>query len=160
MHRCEQLVPHNSACGFILSRTKYKMAITNESEFILQHLSDATGSIGITSSKCDQFVIFALCFYLFRSCELRNDSDPASGSQLTICKNKCGGIDEVYQECINKDKVQIFVANSTNEVLHHLVTLSERFMCSDPNTYIIPQVPVSNRSCDDVSYIDHLLPSV
>ena len=109
-----------------------------------------------TNSKCNQFLALALCFYLFRSCEIHNVSDPTSGSQLPICRNKCAGLDIFYQECYNKDDT---IINSQDEVLLRLASLAEGFTCSDPDTYIIPQVPVSNRSCDDLSYIDYLLPT-
>ena len=132
------------------------MAITNESQFIVESLIDLTDSM---NSKCNQYSAYSLCFYLFRSCELHNVSDPDSGSQLPICRNKCEGFDKLFQECTDKEKLQIAADTTQSKVLHNFVTSSERFMCSDPNTYIIPQIPVSNTSCDDVSYIDSLLPN-
>ena len=125
----------------------------NESQILFQLLNANTDK---TNSKCNQFFALALCFYLFRSCELRNVSDPTSGSQITICREKCAGVDKLYQECYNKDNT---VINSQDEALLHLASLTEGFTCSDPDTYIIPQVPVSNRLCNDISYIDHLLPT-
>ena len=152
--RCEVERPDHG-CSLFHSPTNYQLSITNKSQFIIEHLLSEVNS---GSSKCDQFIVFGLCFYLYRSCELRNVSDPTSGSQLPICREKCAGFDKLYQECTNKEKLQIMVENSQIEALNNLVTVAERFMCSDPNTYIIPQVPVSNKSCDNVSYINHLLP--
>lgn len=129
------------------------MARTNESQFIVQHFSN----ISATSGRCKQYRAFALCLYLFPSCELQNVDDPTSGSQLIICREKCAGFQKLYQECVNKE--EIAAENSQNKALHELVSMAEKFMCSDPDTYIIPQVPVSMRLCDDISYIDHLLPS-
>ena len=130
------------------------MAITNE---ILKLLIDASKNAG---SKCNQLIAFAVCFYLFRSCELRNVSDPASGYQLTICPEKCTGIDKLIQECsdISIKGLLTIVENSQLEALRNVFP-SAQIKCSNPNTYIVPQVPVSNRLCDDASYIDSLLPS-
>ena len=131
------------------------MAVSNQSEFILRHVSGITGN---KTSKCSQFIAFALCFYLFRNCELGNVSDPTSGSQLIICSEKCTGVTELYKECISVENLQLAV-NTQNEALRTLFSLAARFVCSEPDTYIIPHVPVSNKSCDNFSYIDHLLPS-
>ena len=129
------------------------MAVSNQSEFIVQRVSEITAN---KSSECGQFIAFALCFYLFRNCELSNFSDPTSGAQLIICSEKCMGITELYKECVIKQK---FVVNTfESEALHSLISLAARFECSNPDTYIIPHVPISNRSCDNFSYIDHLLP--
>ena len=152
--RCDR-EQHNHGCSLFHSPTNYQLlSITNKSQFIIEHL---LSNVNSGSSKCDHFVLFGLCFYLFRSCELRNVSDPDSGSQLPICRNKCAGVDKLHQECYNEEKLQIAVGNSQIEALRNLVTLAERFMCFDPNTYNIPQVPVSNKSCDNVSTINHLL---
>ena len=141
-------------CSFYPSPTNYEIIITNESQFIVQSLSDSIRKI---RNKCNQFLAFGLCFYMYRSCELHNVSDPDSGSQLPICRNKCEGLDRLAQEC-NKEVLQFLFESLQNKALEDLVSLAARFMCSDPNTYIIPQVPVSNKSCDNLSYIDHLLP--
>lgn len=129
------------------------MAITNESDAILELVSN----INILDSKCSQFLGFALCFYLFRSCERYNVSDPASGAQLSICKEQCAGVDKLHQECTNKSTTEILRIDDS-ETLQELVSFADGFECSNHSTYIVPQVPVSNRSCDDVSYINHLFP--
>ena len=139
------------------------MAITNESRFeIWQELLKTYHPISLSrsDSKCREFFAFTLCFYLFRSCELNNDSDStASGFQLTICKEKCADVDKLYQECTSKINVQTALGHAQIEALRNLVSLAKKFKCFDPNTYIIPQVPVSNRSCDDVSYLNDLFSS-
>ena len=147
----------SDACRFYRSPTNYKMATPNESQSLFHLVSANTHN---TNSKCNQFFAFTLCFYLFRSCELRNVSDPNSGSQLPICREKCAGVDKLSQECYNKEDIQIAINSSSQEkALSNLISWAERFVCSDNVTYIIPQVPVSNRSCDDISDIDHLLPT-
>ena len=157
IYRCEQEQHRGDVCSFYPSPTNYQMAITNESQIILKLLSDITNNTG---RKCNQFITFAVCFYLFRSCELRNVSDPTSGSQLTICPEKCAGIDKLIQECsdISVKGLLMVVENSQLEVLRNIIP-SSQIKCSSPDTYIVPQVPVSNRLCDNASYIDSLLPS-
>ena len=153
-YRCEQGT--GDACSFFRSPTNYYMTITNETLLIVNYLIATAGNL---NTKCNNFFSFSLCFYLFRSCEVRNVSDPSSGSQLTICKNKCAGLNELFQECSNQMKLQVALGNSQNKALQNLVLGAERFICSDPETYIIPEVPVSNRLCDDIDYIDNLLKS-
>ena len=132
------------------------MTVTNETLFILRFLRNNTHKL---SSKCNQFFTFLVCFLLFRSCEPHNVdvSDPASGLQLTICEDKCAGVDKLYQECTNRENILNAVGNSTNEVLLNLVSFTGNFTCSNPDTYIVPHIPLSGL-CDSVSYIDHLLP--
>ena len=161
--RCEPEKHFGDMCSPYHSPTSYQMAITNESRFEIwrqllktYHSTSLTGS----DSKCKEFFAFTLCFYLFRSCELDNVSDStASGFQLTICKEKCADVDKLYQECTSKINVQTALGNAQIEVLQNLVSRAKKFECSNPDTYTIPQVPVSNRSCDDVSYLNYLFSS-
>ena len=156
LYRCEQEQRKGyRLCRFLHSPTNYEMTVTNESSFILRFLGNNTRKL---SSKCDQFLTFLVCFLLFRSCEPPNVTDPASGFQLTICQDKCAGVDKLYQECTIRENVQIAVGNSTNEILRTLVSFSGNFTCSNPGTYIVREVPISGL-CDNVSHIDHLLPS-
>ena len=159
-YRCkpeQNLSNDHDACRFYHSPTNYKIDTLNEHQILFDLVSASTHN---TNNKCKQFFVFTLCFYLFRSCELRNVSDPTSGFQLPICRDKCTGVDKLHQECYNKEDVQTAINGSSQEkAVSDLISLAERFMCSDNVTYIIPQVPVSNRSCDDISDIDHLLPS-
>ena len=144
-------------CSVYDSPTNYIMTTDKEGQILFQLLSVNTDK---TNSKCNQFFALSLCFVLFRSCELRNVSDPDSGSQLPICRDKCAGVDKLYQECYNTEGIQTAASGSSQEkAFSVLISKAEKFMCSDPDTYIIPQVPVSNRSCDDISYMDHLLPA-
>ena len=158
LYRCEHVQERpNHVCRRFLSPTNYQITVTNEYNLILRFLGNNTRNI--FSNECYEFVTFFVCFLLFRSCELQNVSDPASGSQLSICKDKCAGVDKLYQECTNGEDLRIAVGNSTNEALRNLVSISANFTCSNPDTYIVRQVHVSRTECDDVSYIDHLLPS-
>ena len=107
------------------------------------------------SNKCNQLNTFFICFYLFRNCELRNTSDPSSGLQLSICQSKCSGILKIGSECITENN---FVENS-NEAVQELTDLALKFNCYNPSTYAVPEVPISNTSCDNISFIDGLLTS-
>ena len=40
-----------------------------------------------------------------------------------------------------------------------MVAQAFNFDCYDPTTYAVPGVPLSNTSCDNISFIDGLLPS-
>ena len=120
-------------------------------------MSDLTQS---KTNKCKQFIAFFLCFYLYRTCELRNTSDPSSGWQLSICKNKCASLVKVGIECLNESNFQTALENSNNnEAVQEIVALSLNFNCYDPTTYAVPGVPISNTSCDNIIFIDDLLPS-
>ena len=133
------------------------MTVSNESQFILKFLRN--NSRHVTGSKCKEFSTFFFCFLLFRSCESHNVSDPASDVQLTICQDKCAGVDKLYQECTLRENLLITVGNSTNEVLQNLVSFTRNFICSNPDTYSVPEVNISRLICDNVSHIDHLLQS-
>ena len=110
------------------------------------------------SNKCNQFIGFAICFYLFRNCELRNTSDPSSGLQLSICQNKCSSVLKIADECIDGSDFQTLLENSNyNEAVREIVAWAMNFNCYDPTTYAVPEVPISNTSCH--SLIDGLLPS-
>ena len=144
-------------CSFIHSPPHYHMVISNESEAILQSMSELRQ---IKSNKCNQFIHFFLCFYLFRNCELRNTSDPSSGLQLSVCKSKCSSLFKVGSECFDESNFQIALENSNNnEAVQELAATSLNFNCYIPSTYAIPEVPISNTSCDNISFIDDLLPS-
>ena len=45
-----------------------------------------------------------------------------------------------------------------NEEIFKLDAYVSNFNCSDSTTYAVPGVPISNTSCDDISFIDGLLP--
>ena len=114
------------------------------------------------NSKCNQFIVFFLCFYLFRNCELHNTSDPSSDWQLSICENRCSDIKTLFIECIDQLSIQTLLNNSNNEATHIFIAWILNFNCSDPTTYAVPGVPIGNTytSCDNVNYIDGLLPSI
>ena len=115
-------------------------------------------SINTKSSECIEFLTFLFCFYLYRSCELHNASDPMSDFQLTICKDKCADVDEFYQECISKAEIQILHTSAQNQEVKDFASWVGKFMCSVPNTYTIPEVPVSKTSCHNVNFVYHHLP--
>ena len=155
--RCEPVTEHGNLCGFFRSATNYHIVVSNESEVILQGLNDLTQS---KSNKCHQFIAFIVCFYLFRNCELQNSSDPSSGLQLSMCKTKCSAIFEVGVECLNETDFQTaFEIGKNNEVVREIIVWALNFSCSDPTTYAVPGVPISNTSCDNISLIDSLLPT-
>ena len=155
LYRCEHVQEqHNHLCHRFRSPTNYQITVTNEYQFILRFLGNNTKNK--LSNECYEFISIFVCFLLFRSCELQNVSDPTSGSQLTICEDKCAGVDKLFQECTNTENLWIAVGNSTNELLHSLVSISVNFTCSNPDTYIVHRVPIS-RLCTDLHYIDHLL---
>ena len=102
---------------------------------------------------------FSFCLYLFRSCELRNTSDPSSGLQLSICKSKCSSLSKIGVECINETDFQTLLEISKyNEVVHEIVVWALNSDCYNPTTYAVPGVPISNTSCNNISFIDGLLP--
>ena len=112
------------------------------------------------NNKCNQFLVFSLCVYLFRNCELHNTSDPSSGLQLSVCKNRCPDLMKVGVECFNESHFQTVVETlSDNESILKLAAWGLNFNCYDPTTYAVPGVPISNTSCDNISFIDNLLPS-
>ena len=154
--RCEPATDQRTLCNFIHSPTNYYIVVTNESEAILQ-------SVGVLAqnknSKCNQFIVFFLCFYLFRNCELHNTSDPSTGWQLSICTNRCSDLKTLSVECIDEYSINALLEMSDNEAIPIFIAWAANFRCSDPSTYGVPGVPIGNTSCDDVSYIDSLLPS-
>ena len=144
-------------CTFIHSITHH-IVVSNESDAILQSVSELRQS-NSKSNKCNQFIDFFLCFYLFRNCELRNTSDPSSGLQLSICQSKCSGLFEIGNECLDESDFQTLLEISKyNEAVQEITAWAFNFNCYDPTTYAIPEVPISNTSCDNVSFIDDLLP--
>ena len=157
-YRCEPATEHTSVCNFIHSAaTYYHIVVSNESDAILKSLSDLT-HVQSKSNKCNQFFAFALCLYLFRNCELRNISDSSSGLQLSICKSKCSGLLKVTSECLyESDFRTLLEISNNNEAVHEIVVWSLNFDCYDPTTYAVPGVPISNTSCDNISFIDGLL---
>ena len=155
--RCEPVTGHTSLCDFIHSFTHYHIVVTNESEVIMQAAFELAQR---KNSKCNQFLAYSLCLYLFRNCELRNTSDPSSGWQLGICKNRCSDLMKVGVECFNGSHFQTAVENlSDNEDIIEFAAWAMNFSCYDPTTYAIPGVPISNTSCDNISFVDGLLPS-
>lgn len=157
MYRCEPATKLTNVCGFFPSPTSYRISVHNESEVILQSVVDLAHS---KNNKCNQLVAFSACFYLFRNCELRNASDPSSGVQLRICQNKCPGLTQLIYECIDADNFQTVIEDSNyNEAVLELVDWALNFSCHNLSTYILPKVPISNTLCDNISFIDDLLPS-
>ena len=153
--RCEPATDQTTLCNFIHSPTNYYIVVTNESEAILQ-------SVGVLAKnkdlKCNQFFAFSLCLYLFRNCELHNTSDPSSGWQLSVCKNRCSDLNKLTVECIDQSGIQTLLENSNNEAIPIFIAWALNFNCSDPTSYAVPGVPISN-TCDNISFIDGLLPS-
>ena len=144
-------------CNFIHSATHYHIVVTNESETILQSVTELIQS---KSNKCNQFIAFSLCLYLFRNCELRKTSDPSSGLQLSVCQSKCSGLLKVASECLDESDFQTALEISNyNKAVHEIVAWTLNFNCYDPTTYAVPGVPISNTSCNNLSFIDGLLPS-
>ena len=153
--RCERATKQTNVCNFIHSPTHYHIVVSNESEAILQSLSDLTWS---KSNKCNQFIAFSLCYYLFRYCELQNTSDPSSGLQLSICKSKCSGLLEIGSECLYESDLQTLLEFSNyNKAVQEIVAWALNFSCHVPTTYAVPGVPISNTSCDNISFIDGLI---
>ena len=153
--RCEPASKQTNVCTLINSPTNYRMAVSNESEAILESFGVV---IHNTSDKCNQFLAFSLCFYLFRNCELSNASDPSSGLQLSICTSKCSNVLTAADGCIDESTIET-ISENDNQAVQEYVAWSLIFNCSDPSTYTLPNVPISNTSCDDISFIDRLLPS-
>ena len=114
-------------CNFIRSATHYHIVVSNESEAILKSLSDLTQS---KSNKCNQFIAFFLCFYLFRNCELHNATDTSSGLQLSICQSKCSSLLKVGNECFAKrDFLTALEISNYNEAVQEIVAWAFNFSC-------------------------------
>jgi hypothetical protein len=157
IRKCEPETHPTDTCNSHHSPTHYQINIADESKFMM--ISDLlNNSINTKSSECIEFLTFFFCFYLYRSCELHNASDPMSGFQLTICKDKCADVDEFYQECTSKAEIQILRTSAQNQEVKDFASWVGKFMCSAPNTYAIPEVPVSKTSCHNVSFVYHRLP--
>ena len=138
-------------CNFINSTTHYHIVVTNESEAILQSVNELTQT---KNNKCNQFIAFSLCLYLFRNCELRNSSDPSSGMQLSICQSNCYGLLRITVECLDDSDFRALLQNSNyNE---EIAAWALNFNCYNPSTYGIPGVPISKTSCNNISFIDGL----
>ena len=156
-YRCEPATKHTNLCNFIHSTTHYHIVVSNESEAILQSVGELIQS---KSNKCNQFIGFAICLYLFRNCELHNTSVPSSGLQLSVCQSKCPSLLKIANECIDESDFQTLLENSNyNEAVREIVVWTMNFNCYDPTTYAVPGVPISNTSCHNMSFIDGLLPS-
>ena len=141
-------------CNFIHDfPIHYHIVVSNESEAMLQSVSDFTRS---KNNKCNQYSAFTICFYLYRKCELHNSSDPSSGLQLSICQNKCSSLLKLSVECIDENDFQTGLEDSN---FREMVAWGLNFNCYNPITYAVPGVPISNTSCDNISFIDGLLPS-
>ena len=154
--RCEPATKQTNLCTFINSPTNYHIVASNESEAILDSFSVVLTN---KSEECSQFIVFSLCFYLFRNCELHNASDPSSGLQLSVCKSKCSDISTVASGCFDISTIETVRKNSSNKAVQEFVAWSYLFNCSVPSTYTLPNVPISNTSCDNLTFIDRLLPS-
>ena len=133
------------------SPTHYYIVFSNGSKALLQSVSEFTQG---KNNKCNQFITFTFCSYLFRSCELHNLSDPSSGLQLSICQSKCSSLLKVTSECLDESNFQ-----NVDEALQEIVAWYLNFNCYNPSSYAIPGVPISNTSCDNISFIDGLLSS-
>ena len=154
--RCEPVSKQTTVCSFIRSDTNYHIVVSNEIKEIVDSVAVLQQN---KSNKCNQFLAFSLCLYLFRNCELSNASDPSSGLQLSICTSKCSSLYKVSGECIDDSNLMTVRNYSNNQAVHELIAWSNNFDCYDPSTYTLPNVPISNTSCDDISFIDRLLPS-
>ena len=155
--RCEPATKQSSVCAFIPSHTNYHIVVSNESEAVLQSFVALAHS---KNNKCNQFIVFSVCFYLFRNCELRNTSVPSSGLQLSICQSKCSDFIELIVECIDDGNFETVLNDSNyNEAVHKFVAWTFNFNCYGPTSYAVPGIPISNTSCDNLSSIDDLLPS-
>ena len=157
--RCELATKHASVCDFLDSATHYHIVVSNESEAILAiALQSLSKLIRSKSNKCNQFIIFSLCFYLFRYCELHNTSDPSSGLQLSVCQSKCSSLIMIGSECLYESDFQTLLEVSNyNEAIQEIAVWALNFDCYNPITYAVPGVPISNTSCDNISFIDGLL---
>lgn len=149
--RCQPAKGESTLCNFIHSPTNYHIVVSNESDVILQALSQHTQT---NSNKCNQFSAFFICLYLFRSCKLHNVSDPSSAVQLSVCQNKCPAIFKLSDECVDRMTVQTLLNSSG--ALHTFIDWALNFSCYDPTSYAVPQVPISD-TCDNISFIDALL---
>ena len=156
--RCEPASKQSetTVCSFIRSDTKYHIVVSNEIKEIVDSVAVLQQN---KSDKCNQYLAFTLCLYLFRNCELSNVSDPSSGLQLSICTSKCSSLYKVADECIDDSNFITVGQSSNNTAVHELIAWTANFNCFDPSTYTLPNVPISNTSCDHISFIDGLLPS-
>ena len=143
-------------CSFIRSNTNYRIVVSNETEAILDSVAVLKQN---NSDKCNQFLAFTLCLYLFRNCELSNVSDPSSALQLSICTSKCSSLHKVASKCIDESNYETVAQYSNNQAVHQLIAWTRNFDCFNRSTYTLPNVPISNTSCDDISFINGLLPS-
>ena len=158
-YRCEPVTKHtrSNVCNFIHDfPIHYHIVVSNESEAILQSVNDYTQSKS-KSNKCNQYIAFTICFYLYRNCELHNSSDPSSGLQLSICQNKCSSLLKISAECLDEHDFKTGLENSNYN--KEMVAWGLNFNCYNPISYAVPGVPISNTSCDNISFIDGLLPS-
>ena len=157
--RCEPATKLTNVCTFMHSHSlhsHYHIVIFNESEAILQLVGEITQN---KSNKCNQLNAFFLCFYLFRKCELRNASDPSSGFQLSICQSTCSGLLKFDKKCFDESDFTALKNLNYSETVLEIATWAFNFNCYDPSTYAVPKVPISNTSCDDMSFLDGVLSS-
>ena len=62
-------------------------------------------------------------------------------------------------ECFDESDFTSLETSNYTKTEQKIITWVLNLNCYDPTSYAVPEVPISNTSCDNVSYIDGLLPS-
>ena len=76
-----------------------------------------------------------------------NDPLYFAGKQMIICDGQCPQLNRfIDEQCNLKDVLMSAHYMSNNSFLDTLL----RFNCSDPQTYLVPGVPVDNTTCYDI----------
>ena len=63
-----------------------------------------------------------------------------TGEQLVFCEGQCEMIREILQEQCHLDEL-------LGPTINPFITRGLQSNCSDPDTYLIPGVPINNKTC-------------
>ena len=141
----------SDVCSIIGSSTDHLLANTNAIDDIFSTLYLRTAN---HTYICSQFIIFSACFYAFRDCD-PNDG----GSQLAICEDVCPRITQLYNDCINREVVQVLSDITKSSEVKRFLEFALTFDCWKKETYVIEGVNVSE-SCVDFSFIHDFFPGM
>ena len=137
-------------CSIIPSSTGYQLINSPHISDIFETLYGGTSN---SSYICSQFIIFSACFYSLRDCDPKDN-----GTQLLFCEDECPLITDLYHDCVRPDVVQRLISGTENSEVERFLNFSLTFDCSKNETYALPGVKVSTKSCLDLSFIHELFP--
>ena len=103
-------------------------------EFLSQLSIPSDSNDTSTLTNCQRALLKLTCDYYYPPC------DPVTFDQRAICDDSCDSVSFIKQYCSTED----IVGNA--EVLNDVINLN----CSDPSSYLIRNVTVSQDQCIDL----------